>query len=126
MQRQLIEEPRDHAKSIVNMVLECAAEAAGPAYKPHTRRINVFVKAVEPFEFGGGFCDHVLYIGGRNGAHEYANNAYGPARNDSAPTALTNRLRGLVGHHVALWVTDDEFFPLPTIVESNDMGLCEC
>lgn len=129
MQRQLIELPRDHAKGIVTMVLECAAEAtrpAEPAYMPRTRRINVFVKSVEPLEFGGGFCDHVLYVGGRNGEHEYTNNAYGPARNDSAPTVQTHQLRSLIGHHIALWVTDDEFFPLPTIVQFNDMGPCNC
>lgn len=124
MKRQLVEVPRDHARGIVSMVLECAADVAGPveaAYQPRTRRINVTVKDVS-LENYGGYCDRVHYVSGWDGEAGERSNAYGPPRNDAAPTALTAELRGLIGRNVALWVTDDEFFPLPTIVQFNDMG----
>lgn len=35
---------------------------------------------------------------------------------------MTASLRGLIGHDVALWVTDDEFYAMPTILQFNDLG----
>ncbi|WP_427133997.1 hypothetical protein [Pseudarthrobacter sp. S9] len=110
LKRQLIDVQRDHAKGIVQMVLECAAEAAGPAvplYEPNVRRINVTIESVSTLEFGHGFSDHVSYTTGWNDEAGYRKSAYGPPRNDLPPTAHTEELRGLVGHNVALWVTDD-------------------
>jgi hypothetical protein len=128
LKRQLIDVQRDHAKGIVKMVLDCAAESAGPvepAYKPNYRRINVTVEEVRTLEFGHGFSDHVRYRHGWDGAPGRENSAYGPPRNDSEPTLLTDHLRGLIGHNVALWVTDDEFFAFPTILQFNDLGVAK-
>lgn len=128
MNRQLIEVQRDHAKGIVAMVLGCAAEVAGPVdsvYEPSTRRLNVTIKEVSTLQFGRGLSDHVRYTTGWDGKFSHDGSAYGPPRNDEAPTDLTSTLKGLVGHNVALWVTDDEFFAMPTIVQVNDMGVSE-
>ncbi|QOD05966.1 hypothetical protein [Pseudarthrobacter sp. BIM B-2242] len=128
MNRQLIEVQRDHAKGIVAMVLGCAAEVAGPrepVYEPNTRRLNVTIKDVSTLQFGHGFSDHVGYTTGWDGKFVRDGSAYGPPRNDEAPTGLTSTLQQLVGHNVALWVTDDEFFAMPTIVQVNDMGVSE-
>lgn len=64
LNRQLIDVQRDHAKGIVKMVLECAAEAAGPvepAYKPNYRRINVTVQEVFTLGNDCGSYDQVVY-----------------------------------------------------------------
>lgn len=128
MNRQLIGVQRDHAKGIVAMVLECAAEVAGPVepvYEPHTRRLNVTIKEVATLQFGHGYSDHVRYALGWGKDASQHRSAYGPPRNDEAPTDLTADLHRLVGHTVALWVTDDEFVAMPTIVQVNDMGVPE-
>lgn len=128
LERQLVEVQRDHAKGIVALVLGCAAEVAGPleaAYEPNTHRLNVTIKEVTTLHFGNGFSDHVRYTTGWDGKGGRDGSAYGPPRNDSAPTDLTSRLKRMVGHNVALWVTDDEFFSMPTIVEINNMGVAE-
>lgn len=126
LQRQLIDVQRDHAKGIVQMVLECAAEAAGPVepvYRPEVRRITATIKVVDLYPTAHGFCDHVSYIPGRGGRSAPRGSAYGPPRNDPGPTAMTGRLHELVGHEVALWVTDDTFVALPTIVRFQDLGV---
>lgn len=67
LKRQLIDVQRDHAQGIVTMVLECAAEAAGPVipkYEPAVRRVNVTVQNISLMEVGRGFCDHVGYVTG--------------------------------------------------------------
>jgi len=125
LKRQLIDVQRDHAKGIVKMVLECAAEAAGqvePVYEPIVRRLNVTIQDVSTIGHDRSFNDHVLYSGW-GGEAVYRISAYGPPRNDAAPTAWTEKLRGLVGHNVELWVTDDESFAMPTIVRFNDLGM---
>lgn len=124
LNRQLIDVQRDHAKGIVKMVLECAAEAAGPvepAYKPNYRRINVTVQEVFTLGNDCGSYDQVVYSPWGNDS-VYSRSAYGPPRNSSEPTAMTASLRGLIGHDVALWVTDDEFYAMPTILQFNDLG----
>lgn len=126
LNRQLIDVQRDHAKGIVKMVLECAAEAAGPvepAYKPSMRRINGTIRQIFAIEVGRGYCDAVVYGTGWDGTRERRNTAYTPPRNDLAETRLTEELTALIGHDVALWVTDDEFFTMPTVVQFNDLGV---
>lgn len=122
LKRQLIEVQHDHAKGIVKMVVECAAEPAEPAYSPAVRRINATIKAVSLYPTAHGFCDHVSYVSGWGDRSAPRDSAYGPPRNDPAATAMTGRLHELVGHEVALWVTDDTFVALPTIVQFNDLG----
>lgn len=126
LQRQLIDVQRDHAKGIVKMVLECAAEAAGPvepAYKPATRRINVTVESVSLLQLGNAFYDHVSYLTGWDGGPARRSSAFTPPSNSEEPTALSRELAGMVGRDVALWVTDDEFFTMPTIIRFNDLGV---
>lgn len=126
LKRQLIDVQRDHAKGIVKMVLECATEAAGPvepAYNPATRRINVTVKGISLLQLGNGFCDHVSYVSGWDGGPSHLGSAFTPPSNSGGPTALSRQLAGMVGHNIALWVTDDEFFTMPTIVQFNDLGV---
>lgn len=126
LKRQLIDVQRDHAKGIVKMVLECAAEAAGPveaAYKPTYRRIDVTIQDVSTVGYDSSYNDNVGYITGWDGEPGHRNSAYGPPRNDAAPTAMTDALRGLIGHNVALWITDDQFFAVPTILQFNDFGV---
>lgn len=126
LKRQLIDVQRDHAKGIVKMVLDCAAEAAGPvepAYKPTTRRINVTIENFSIMQIGNGFCDHVSYVTGWDGEAARRGNAYSRPRNVPDLTAQSSTFRNLVGHNVALWVTDDEFFTMPTIVQFNDLGV---
>lgn len=126
LERQLVEVQRDHAKGIVALVLGCAAEVAGPlepAYEPNNQRLNVTIKEVTTLHFGNGFSDHVRYIMGWDGKSGREGSAYGPPRNDDAPTQLTSELHRLVGHNVALWVTDDEFFAMPTVLQVNNMGV---
>lgn len=126
LNRQLIDVQRDHAKGIVKMVLDCAAEAAGPvepAYKPNYRRIDVTVQGVSTIGYDNGYSDHVSYITGWDGAPGHRSSAYGRPRNDASPTAMTDTLRGLIGHNVALWITDDQFFAVPTILQFNDFGV---
>ncbi|WP_354214659.1 hypothetical protein [Arthrobacter sp. UYCo732] len=125
MKRQLIDVQRDHAKGIVKMVLECAAEAAGPvvpAYRPTVRRINVTVQDISLMEIGRGFCDHVGYVTGWDGGLVRRGSAYSAPSNTSEPNPPSNELSHLIGHNVALWVTDDEFFAMPTIIQFNDLG----
>lgn len=125
LKRQLIDVQRDHAKGIVKMVLDCAAEAAGPAvpaYEPTTRRINVTIQGISLVKIGRGFCDHVGYVTGWDGEPARRGNAYTPPSNTAGPNPLSRELAGLVGHDVALWVTDDEFFAMPTILQFNDFG----
>lgn len=125
LNRQLIDVQRDHAKGIVKMVLECATEAAGPvapAYKPNYRRINVTIQDVATTGDGSSYTDHVGYVTGWDGESAHRGSAYSPPRNDASPTAQTDTLRGLIGHDVALWVTDDQFFTVPTILQFNDFG----
>lgn len=124
LKRQLIAVQRDHAKGIVKMVLGCAAEVAGPAvpaYKPTVRRINVTIQDISLMEIGRGFCDHVGYVTGWDGGLVRRGSAYTPPANSPDPNPLSRQLSGLVGHNVALWVTDDEFFAMPTIVQFNDL-----
>jgi hypothetical protein len=126
LKRQLIDVQRDHAKGIVKMVLECAAEAAGPvepAYKPNYRRINVTIQDVSTVGYESSYNDNVRYITGWDGEPGHISSAYGPPRNDASPTAMTDTLRGLIGHNVALWITDDQFFAVPTILQFNDLGV---
>ena len=128
LKRQLIDVPRDHATGIVKMVLECAAEAAGPvepAYVPNVRRINVTILGVGTLGSFRSFKDHVSYTTGWDGEHARRGSAYGPPRNDAAPTAMTDSLCTLIGHDVALWVTDDEFYAMPTIMQFNGLGKSE-
>lgn len=123
LQRQLIDVQRDHAKGIVKMILDCAAEAAGssePVYTPRVRRINATIKVVDLYPTAHGFCDHVSYISSDRSARRAS--AFGPPRNSPAATVMTRQLSDLVGHDVALWVTDDPFFAFPTIVQFNDLG----
>jgi hypothetical protein len=125
LKRQLIDVQRDHAKGIVKMVLDCAAEAAGPvepAYKPNYRRIDVTVQDVSTVGYDNGYSDNVAYVTGEPG---HRGSAYGRPRNDSSPTAMTETLRGLIGHDVALWITDDQFFAVPTILQFNDFGVAK-
>lgn len=126
LKRQLIDVQRDHARGIVKMVLECATEAAGPvepAYKPNYRRINVTIQDVSTVGYGSSYNDHVGYVTGWDGEPKLRNSAFGRPRNDAAPTAMTDALRGLIGHDVALWITDDQFFAMPTILQFNDLGV---
>ena len=126
LKRQLIDVQRDHAKGIVKMVLDCATEAAGPvepAYKPNYRRIDVTVQDVFTIGYDSGYSDNVVYVTGWDGKPGHRNSAYGRPRNDAYPTAMTDALRGLIGHNVALWVTDDQFFAVPTILQFNDFGV---
>lgn len=126
LKRQLIDVQRDHAKGIVRMVLDCAAEAAGPvepAYKPNYRRINVTIQDVSTVGYDSSYNDNVRYITGWDGEPGHLNSAYGPPRNDASPTTMTDTLRGLIGHNVALWITDDQFFAVPTILQFNDLGV---
>lgn len=125
LKRQLIAVQRDHPRGIVKMVLECAAEAAGPVepvYKPTVRRINATIQDISLMEIGRGFCDHVGYVTGWDGGLVRRGSAYTPPSNTSEPNPLSRQLSGLVGHNVALWVTDDEFFAMPTIIQFNDLG----
>ncbi|HEX9088685.1 MAG TPA: hypothetical protein VF867_14300 [Arthrobacter sp.] len=125
LKRQLIDVQRDHAKGIVKMVLECATEAAGPvepAYKPNYRRINVTIKDISRMEIGNGFCDNIGYLTGWDDEPERRGNAYTPPSNNAGPNPMSRELAGLIGHDVALWVTDDEFFAMPTILQFNDFG----
>jgi hypothetical protein len=125
LKRQLIDVQRDHANGIVKMVLDCAAEVAGPvepAYKPNYRRIDVTVQDVSTVGYDNGYSDNVVYVIGEPG---HRGSAYGRPRNDSSPTAMTETLRGLIGHDVALWITDDQFFAVPTILQFNDFGMAK-
>ncbi|MBT2551593.1 hypothetical protein [Arthrobacter sp. ISL-5] len=79
----------------------------------------------QPRFIGRGFCDIVGYATGWDGQFARRGNAYTPPSNTSEPTALSKELSGLIGHNVALWVTDDEFFAMPTIVQFNDLGKSE-
>lgn len=126
LKRQLIDVQRDHAKGIVKMILECATEAAGPAepsYKPTVRRINGTIRQVFVIEVGRGYCDAVVYGTGWDGTRERRNTVYTPPRNDLAETRLTEALTALIDHDVALWVTDDEFFHMPAVLQFNDLGV---
>jgi hypothetical protein len=126
LNRQLIDVQRDHAKGIVKMVLGCAAEAAGPAepvYKPTYRRIDVTIQDVTTVGHASSYNDNVGYVTSWDGEPRHRNSAYSPPRNDASPTAMTDTLRGLIGHKVALWVTDDRFFAVPTILQFNDFGV---
>lgn len=63
MKRQLIEVRRDHAQGIDKMVLECAAEAAGPVepvYEPIVRRINATIHDVSTIGHDRSFNDRVF------------------------------------------------------------------
>jgi hypothetical protein len=125
LKRQLIDVQRDHAKGIVKMVLACAAEAAGPvepAYKPNYRRIDVTIQDVSTVGYDNSYSDNVAYVTGVPG---HRGSAYGRPRNDPSPTAMTETLRGLIGHDVALWITDDQFFAVPTILQFNDFGVAK-
>lgn len=125
LKRQLIDVQRDHAMGIVKTVLECATEAAGPVvpvYKPTVRRINVAIQDISLMEVGHGFCDNIGYVTGWDGQAARRGNAYTPPSNTSEPNPRSRELSGLIGHNVALWVTDDEFFAMPTIVQFNDLG----
>ncbi|GAA4033447.1 hypothetical protein GCM10023063_16380 [Arthrobacter methylotrophus] len=107
------------------MVLECAAEVAGPvepAYKPDTRRLKVTIQEVSTAGFDNAYNDHVDYVTGWNGKTGRRGSAYTPPRNDPDDTTLTATLRGLIGHNVTLRVTKDQFFHLPTIVRVKDSG----
>jgi hypothetical protein len=124
LKRQLIDVQRDHATGIVKMVLECATEAAGPAepaYKPKVRRIDATIKAVDIYSTSHGFCDHISYVGVRDRKSVLRASAYGPPRNDPASTEMTVRLHELLGHDVSLWVNNDMFFGVPTIVQFSDL-----
>ncbi|QOT19628.1 hypothetical protein [Paenarthrobacter sp. YJN-5] len=122
LKRQLIGVERDHVMALVKMALDCASEAAGPVdpvYRPRVRRISAVIKAVDLYPTAHGFCDHISYSCGGKAPR---GSAFGPPRNDPSPTALTRQLHALVGHDIALWVTDDPFFAFPTIVQFNDLG----
>lgn len=122
LKRQLIDVQRDHAKGIVKMVLDCAAEAVVPGYKPTVRRINVTIQDISLMEIGHGFCDNIGYVTGWDGQAVRRSNAYTPPSNTSGPNSLSQELGSLIGHNVALWVTDDQFFAMPTIIQFNDLG----
>jgi len=38
---------------------------------------------------------------------------------------MTDTLRGLISHNVALWITDDQFFAVPTILQFNDLEVAK-
>jgi hypothetical protein len=125
MNRQLITVERSHARGIVAMVMECAAEAAGPLeppYEPTIRRINGTVMEVGTLQVGDGFCDRISYDTGWDGSPVSRSSAYTPPRNQAEVTASTHALKSLVGHNVAMWVTDDRFYAMPTLVQHNDLG----
>jgi hypothetical protein len=124
--RQLINIDRSHARGIVAMVLECAAEAAGPVeppYEPTIRRINGTVDEVSTLNLGHGFCDHISYRTGWDGSLSFRSSAYTPPRNTEEPTNSTRALKALVGNNLALWVADDDpFYAMPTLMQYNDLG----
>lgn len=125
MSRQLINIDRSHAHGIVTMVMACAAEAAGPIeppYEPEIRRINGTVIEVSTLNLGHRFCDHISYDTGWDGSLVYRSSAYTPPRNAVEPTASTRALKALVGHNLAMWVADDQFYAMPTLMQYNDLG----
>lgn len=125
MTRQLINIDRSHAHGIVTMVMACAAEAAGPIeppYEPEIRRFNGTVVEVSSLNLGHGFCDHISYDTGWDGSLAYRAPAYTPPRNTAEPTASTRALKALVGHNLAMWVADDPFYAMPTLMQYNDLG----
>ncbi|ACL42302.1 hypothetical protein Achl_4351 (plasmid) [Pseudarthrobacter chlorophenolicus A6] len=122
MKRQLVEVPRDHIKDIVKMVMECADEAAGPAHQPKVRRINATIRHISCEPVGHGYCDRVSYVTSGDGDAVHGGSAFTPPSDSLEPTVMSTALSRLLGHNVALWVTDDEFFHMPTIVQFNDLG----
>ena len=108
------------------MVLECAAEASGPsvpAYQPAYRRVNGTILDVSTLGIGSGYCDHIVYETAGGDDRVQRGSAYTAPRGTAAdPSRQARELKELVGHNVALWITDDPFYAMPTLLQYNDLG----
>ncbi len=129
MSRQLIDFPRERARAIVAMVLECVAEAASapaPVSVPEpcdATRLDVTIINTALLQTAdGGYFDEVTFVSDWGTSPIVTGTAATPVREDPEATPLTERLYDLSLHNVALWVADDGANPFPTIVEINDFG----
>lgn len=129
MNRQLIDFPRERARAIVAMVLDCAAEAAVPAVgSPPTDATRLDVTIVSTMTVvvtgGRGYFDEVTFVSDWDVSPIVTGTAATPIRVDHVPTELTVQLQelSLHAHNVALWVVEDGSNQIPTIVEVEDHG----
>ncbi len=74
-------------------------------------------------QIGLGYCDRIDYETGWDGGESRRDSAYTAPRGTAVdPTGQSGVLKALVGTDVALWITDDPFYAMPTLLQFNKLA----
>jgi hypothetical protein len=110
----------DNAERIVAALI--AADTAEPA--PAAERVNCIITHIKTVPCDGGWIEIVSFSEGWGYLGE-SDCAYTPVRHDFKEPFLTQDLRRIEGHDVALWLTPEDANGRREIVTFNTFGKSE-